>query len=795
MLKTLLSGGLLCAAMVLAVQEGLNAGGNNGTVCPNPGGPDVIVGDIRGTSNYSSVGGIEAFAFGTESCNIGDEVLWWYSGTNQKPVIGQSAYQLKDGRFEMLGQGWLKHGFYALSNNFCGCGCSGTDGTVLGVGCSDLYSSGLNGQQSNMGPKYEVNAYTGYYPYPPTDGNNTGDGIYKRVQISISDLDPSQDGGGVYFVEAQYVSPDDSAVGNGFNNASWIYANVSGSGSSWSMEINSETTVREEQVLYAWAALDSDVVLTEVNITGEGLVLLGSRVYDLGGGLYEYEYAVQNYNSDRSIGSFTVPITPGAQVSEIGFHDVDYHSGSPIDGIDWEGTTGSGYVTWECPETYEENEWANAIRWGTTYNFRFRANVTPQKGDAVLGLFKPPSGHSTTLEELGNAVIPTGDVQFVDCNENGVADDEDIADGTSIDCNTNGIPDECEEFDECPPELELAFVGVVPPVLSPSGQHVSMHITEINGGQLDPASPMLVYTQDGNSHQVSMSHIGGTEWQGEFGELSCGPEVTWYLQASSQTGEDYYPEAGAPPGWTSAVGDVVVTFEDNGEVDLGWTVSGDASDGQWTVADVPVGGGDRGDPPTDCDGSGACHLTDNVDGNSDVDNGSTILTSPTLDASIYSPILSYCRWFDNSFGASPYEDTFDVEISDDDGATWMLLEQVGPAGDEVSGGWYSVEFALNNVPGFTPNADFRIRFTANDLGSGSVVEAGVDAISISSVECESGDCPGDTNGDTVIDVSDLLNVIADWNCTGSCQGDVNGDEAVDVADLLLVIASWGTCDG
>ncbi|MCH2149175.1 MAG: hypothetical protein MK095_07050, partial [Phycisphaerales bacterium] len=67
---------LLCWLLVLT-ENTVEAGGNNGTVCDNPGGPDVIVGDIRGTSNYSSVGGIEAFAFGTESCNIGDEVLWW----------------------------------------------------------------------------------------------------------------------------------------------------------------------------------------------------------------------------------------------------------------------------------------------------------------------------------------------------------------------------------------------------------------------------------------------------------------------------------------------------------------------------------------------------------------------------------------------------------------------------------------------------------------------------------------------------------------------------------------------
>ena len=41
----------------------------------------------------------------------------------------------------------------------------------------------------------------------------------------------------------------------------------------------------------------------------------------------------------------------------------------------------------------------------------------------------------------------TGDESDLDCNDNGVPDDEDIDSGTSDDCNDNGIPDECDTAD------------------------------------------------------------------------------------------------------------------------------------------------------------------------------------------------------------------------------------------------------------------------------------------------------------------------------------------------------------
>jgi hypothetical protein len=56
-------------------------------------------------------------------------------------------------------------------------------------------------------------------------------------------------------------------------------------------------------------------------------------------------------------------------------------------------------------------------------------------------------------------------------------------------------------------------------------------------------------------------------------------------------------------------------------------------------------------------------------------------------------------------------------------------------------------------------------------------------------ECEK-DCPGDANGDGVVDLADLNLVLANFGQTTD-QGDVNGDGVVDLADLNLVLANFG----
>lgn len=59
-----------------------------------------------------------------------------------------------------------------------------------------------------------------------------------------------------------------------------------------------------------------------------------------------------------------------------------------------------------------------------------------------------------------------------------------------------------------------------------------------------------------------------------------------------------------------------------------------------------------------------------------------------------------------------------------------------------------------------------------------------------------GSIPGDIDGDGVVDVTDLLVLLAAWGpcpkpCPPSCAADINDDCIVNVTDLLTLLANWG----
>jgi len=143
------------------------------------------------------------------------------------PTIGLAMFRLSsDGILEMLGQNHLKHGFFALSSNQCNLGCTPSDGSYLGIGCSDTYSAGHNGNRYDLGPRHEVDPTNGVWVAcgswfddwntPDADCNRdyfgaAPDGAYHRLEVHDSDLGRP---GATYYYEGEYIVRQDSDLQN-----------------------------------------------------------------------------------------------------------------------------------------------------------------------------------------------------------------------------------------------------------------------------------------------------------------------------------------------------------------------------------------------------------------------------------------------------------------------------------------------------------------------------------------------------------------------------------------------------
>jgi hypothetical protein len=416
------------------VALGTGGGGGGGVV-----GPDVIVGAIPDISKYGSVvvGGqtIMAYSIGTTSCNIGDELLDWFAQPdNRHPFITQNIHRIKNGRIEHVGMGWGKHGFTALQGSLCGTCTPASSGTWLGIGCSDPYSSGLNGSQGGLGTRTEVNAATGVFPGTYNAGMPAASAtIGRRIQVNGNDLNPTLNAGATYIVEGQYIHSGDAARGNDNNNASWRSVTVGALASGAYTLTLTGATNQQQPAINAWRAADAAVTLVNADVLNDGRFILGYKVTQNANGTWHYEYAVQNLNSDRSGQSFSIPLPAGVVATNLYFHDVDYHSGDPYALTDWTSSTAGGAVSWSGG-TYASSPNSNALRFSTIYNFAFDANSAPTSGNATLRLFKPggagdpgsitistqvPSGPSNPADLNGDGSVNAGDLAILLSNWGG----------------------------------------------------------------------------------------------------------------------------------------------------------------------------------------------------------------------------------------------------------------------------------------------------------------------------------------------------------------------------------------
>lgn len=405
-------------------------------------GPDVIVHSLHELRRWDRIGTITAYSIGTTSCNIGDATLSWDGASAAHPVISQNLFRLKGGRFEQIGLSWLKHSFSAGTGGQCGTCQDPMNGTLLGIGCSDAYSAPLNGLQTGLGPRFEVNASTGVFPFPFTNPA-IATTLDRRIQVQDADIDPAVNGGALYFGEGQYIAADDAAAGNGFNNASYRRITVSEQppGSKLFQIALADTTQVGQPAIRAWQDTDAAVSLVPVDVPGDGRFLIAGRATNLGDGFWGYEYAVQNLNSDRAAAGFRVPLHFATALRAIGFHDIACHSGEPFDSTDWPGAYSppNSAIEWRVTQSFGQNSAANALRWGTLYNFRFECNSPPVANSAItLVLFKPGAPASTLAMLVGPSPVAP------DCNGNTTPDYLEIQGNPALDCDGNGNLDSCD---------------------------------------------------------------------------------------------------------------------------------------------------------------------------------------------------------------------------------------------------------------------------------------------------------------------------------------------------------------
>jgi hypothetical protein len=231
-------------------------------------------------------------------------------------------------------------------------------------------------------------------------------------------LNTTLNAGATYFAEAAYLDPLEytwcqahPGQCNMYNNVSYRKFLVSGTTSFTFSPVGQ--TARMQPAIMGWAGATVNQVQPDPG--NDGISYVGYKVTSPAPGVYHYEYAVYNYNLDRSIQSFSVPLGAGANLSNIGFHAPPQEPGWANDGTfnnqgysstPWAVTQASDSITWNS-ETFAQNQNANAIRFGTLYNFRFDADQPPQTTNATVGFFKTGSPMMVAIQAPAGGGTPT----------------------------------------------------------------------------------------------------------------------------------------------------------------------------------------------------------------------------------------------------------------------------------------------------------------------------------------------------------------------------------------------------
>ena len=350
-------------------------------------GTDVSLGILGPADALAHIGsfpnGEMCLAMATTSCNVGSVNVPWLQAMNaDHPMIAFLVTRETGNRMVQISDhSYLKHGFFALSNSQCTPCQQPSNGTFLGVGCSDTYGVGNNGDNYWLAPTDEIDPWTGAWEpicsyfdqgFPPQNPPNDCNGIKSsitpadalgtRVRILDADLDSP---GSRFHFQAHYViiGEPESVRENNLGSRELV---PNWNGNSWNINVpNGGNPLIEGSVLQQWTGA---TVSSNTNGNADGRVYLGFKVIDNGNGTWRYEYALHNRDNARGIKSLRIPVPAGVNLTNVGFHDIDQNVGN-----DWSFSQPAGEAVWSTT--------SNGLAWNTMYNFWFDADAPPSSCD------------------------------------------------------------------------------------------------------------------------------------------------------------------------------------------------------------------------------------------------------------------------------------------------------------------------------------------------------------------------------------------------------------------------------
>ncbi|MFN0057807.1 MAG: proprotein convertase P-domain-containing protein [Planctomycetota bacterium] len=371
--------------------------------------PDLFAADHTQMLQLGRVGDEVGLMLQSVCCNQGEAPLDWHGNPDTRhPFMVFNLYRMTNERITQIGASWSKHApGPATTADACGFGCvPPADPYTLGVGCSDIYSAGFNGIQTNLGPRTEIDPFTGAYNYgtsvlsqPPPSFN----AIERRLRVRDVDLDPATNPSSTAVVEALYIAADDPQFSD--NVTSEPIGITGAPGGIWNFNLSTPGT--PTPAIFAWpGAQFSEVTPADAS---DGRCWLASKAFELPGGGWRYEYALWNHNFARRVGAFRVPVAPGIGISDLTFH------------APWIETVVFDNEPWEVNSSSAEIEWStatNPLRWGYLYGFGFTTDAPPIASlvdvvgdaipDAIAVAAVAPAPAAATLFRRG------------DCNADGV---------------------------------------------------------------------------------------------------------------------------------------------------------------------------------------------------------------------------------------------------------------------------------------------------------------------------------------------------------------------------------------